>query len=202
MVWLLTLCQYIMIVPLSPNLSGHTEPGMVVKKCYKCSPILTMVRLQLAKMMSYVELPKNGSIEPLHFQKTKDPHSFSMHDAPWCPHALSLRHDPFLFAGIARLRAGFSTHATVVPWAQNEESLISSAYTDQRTNARYIGIAFWVYCFNIPMEIWYFSAPDFMLICKLKVPVSPALNITSLQPQDFVDTWFIFRHGEWNTSAV
>lgn len=79
---------------------------------------------------------------------------------------------------------------------------LSSAYTDQRTNARYIGIAFWVYCFNVLMEIQYFSTPNFTLMCKLRVPVSPALNTTSLQPQDLVDTWFIFRHGEWNTSAV
>lgn len=155
--------------------------------------------------MSYADHSKHGSTEPLRFLKSRISINFPhiMHHnihSYW----ICLRYVPFLFAETAGLRAGFTAHGTVILWAQNEGSWLLVQAPDQRTNARSLSVIWiaWVYYYDIPMEIQYFSAPDFMLICKSKVPISPALNVTSFQPQVHGDIWFIFTHGEWNISVV
>lgn len=111
--------------------------------------------------MSYADQPKHGSVEPLNFQNPRIyinfPHIMH-HDIHiyW----ICLRCVQFLFARIARLRVGFTTHGTGVLWAWNW------LFSDYQSIHQIRDIL---------------ALLELFLICKSKIPVSPAPNITSIR---------------------
>lgn len=154
--------------------------------------------------MSYADHSKHGSTEPLRFLKSRISINFphiTHHNIHsywiWDMFHFFLLKQPDWEQVSLHMAQWFSGLRMRVP-----DILVQAP--DQRTNARSLSIIWiaWVYYYDIPMEIQYFSAPDFMLICKSKVPISPELNVTSFQPQVHGDIWFIFIHGEWNITVV